>query len=111
MHAPGKVARLAAIGFAALLLAGCASPHDRRANNAMIGAGVGAAGGAVFSGGDPAYVIGAAAAGGLLGHIFTQERSYRPRHHYHRHREYRRPPRYRNRGWQRGHHKRGHRRR
>ena len=111
MRAPGNTGRLLAVGLMALLLAGCASSYDRRANNSMIGAGVGAATGAVFSDGDPAYAIGGAVAGGLLGHILTPERSYRSRHHYHRHRSYKRPPRHRNRGWHRGHQRRHHHRR
>ena len=111
MHSSGSLKRLAVVGLVAFLLAGCASSYDRRANNSMIGAGVGAAGGAVLSNGDPAYAIGGAVAGGLLGHILTPDRSYRSRHYYQRHRSYKRPPRYRNRGWQRGHHKRSHPRR
>ena len=104
MHTSSSLKRLAVVGLVAFLLAGCASSYDRRANNSMIGAGVGAATGAVFSDGDPVYAVGGAVAGGLLGHILTQERSYRPRHHYQRHRSYKRPPRYRNRSWHRGHH-------
>ncbi len=97
MSAQGKFGRLAVIGLMAISLAGCASSYDRKANNTMIGAGLGAATGAVFSGGDPMYAIGGAAAGGLLGNIFTQERSYRPRSGM-RHQEYRRS-RHDNRGW------------
>src|SRR3546814_14940946 len=73
----------------AFVLAGCASSYDRRANNTMIGAGLGAATGAVISGGDPLYAIGGAAAGGLLGNILTQDRSYRSPASY-RDRDYRR---------------------
>src|SRR5690606_29525098 len=77
MNAQRKFGRLIAVGLMAFTLAGCASSYDRKANNTMIGAGLGAATGAVFSGGDPLYAIGGAAAGGLLGNILTEDRSYR----------------------------------
>ncbi|AEC22192.1 hypothetical protein PT7_3652 [Pusillimonas sp. T7-7] len=89
MQAQGKFGRLIVVGLMAFVLAGCASSYDRRANNTMIGAGLGAATGAVISGGDPLYAIGGAAAGGLLGNILTQDRSYRSRDSY-RDRDYRR---------------------
>src|SRR5690606_2008293 len=75
MNAQRKFGRLIAVGLMAFTLAGCASSYDRKANNTMIGAGLGAATGAVFSGGDPLYAIGGAAAGGLLGNILTEDRS------------------------------------
>lgn len=68
-----RLARFSIAGVAALALAGCASHYDRKTNNAMIGAGLGAAAGAVVSQGDPVYAIGGAAAGGLLGHILTDD--------------------------------------
>jgi len=37
------------------------------------------AAGAVFSGGDPLYALGGAAAGGLLGNVLTEDRDYRRR--------------------------------
>ncbi len=48
-------------------LAGCAgmSGQDR---NTAIGAGVGAVGGAVLTGGSPLGTVGGAAVGGLIGH-------------------------------------------
>lgn len=69
--------RIATIGLLAFTLAGCATHHDRKTNNTLIGAGLGAATGAVFSGGDPLYTIGGAAAGGVLGNILTEDRSDR----------------------------------
>lgn len=70
-------ARIATIGLLALTLAGCATHHDRRSSNTLLGAGLGAATGAVFSGGDPLYTLGGAAAGGILGNVLTEDRSYR----------------------------------
>lgn len=70
-----NVVRIATIGLMAFALAGCAT-HDRKTNNTLVGAGLGAATGAVFSGGDPLYTLGGAAAGGVLGNVLTPERSY-----------------------------------
>lgn len=101
MRTQGNFGRLIVVGLMAFALAGCASSYDRKANNTMMGAGLGAAAGAVVSGGDPIYAIGGAAAGGLLGNILTQDRSYRSRDDY-RQRDYRRATdSYRGRG--RGH--------
>src|SRR5690606_8888047 len=88
MKTRSSLARLAAIGLLAFAVAGCASARDRKTDNTLIGAGLGAAAGAVISEGDPLYTIGGAAAGGLLGNILTEERRYRPRgwdrgRHYH----------------------------
>src|SRR5690606_41838188 len=46
---------------------------DRKGRNALIGAGVGAAAGAVLSSGDPWVTVGSAAAGGVLGHVLTDD--------------------------------------
>ncbi|TKR54025.1 hypothetical protein D7I39_17930 [Allopusillimonas ginsengisoli] len=76
MNVPGKLARISLIGLLAITLAGCAG-YDRRTNNTMLGAGLGTAAGAIAGGGDPIYMLGGAAAGGLLGNILTQDsRSY-----------------------------------
>jgi osmotically inducible lipoprotein OsmB len=58
---------LAAIAAAGLALAGCSnmSPQDR---NTAIGAGAGAVGGAVLTGGSAVGTIGGAAVGGVIGH-------------------------------------------
>jgi osmotically inducible lipoprotein OsmB len=71
-----SIARITAIGLMSLAMAGCAT-HDRKSNNTLLGAGLGAATGAVFSGGDPLYTLGGAAAGGVLGNVLTEDRSDR----------------------------------
>src|SRR5690554_7642183 len=86
MNKPLNLVKLAAIGTLAFAMAGCASARDRRTDNTLIGAGLGAAAGAVVSQGDPLYTIGGAAAGGLLGNILTSEprherRGYRGNHY------------------------------
>lgn len=87
MTTRSNLARLALVGLLAFSMAGCASARDRKTDNTLIGAGLGAAAGAVISQGDPLYTIGGAAAGGLLGNILTEERRY-----------------HRPRGWDRGRH-------
>ena len=52
---------------AALLLGGCAGMSHRDQNTA-VGAGVGALGGAILTGGSAAGTIGGAAVGGIIGH-------------------------------------------
>src|SRR5690606_37323270 len=95
MKKPSNLVRLTVIGLLAFAMAGCASARDRKTDNTLIGAGLGAAAGAVISQGGPRYTIGGAAAGGLLGNVLTEERRYsrpgwdRGRNHYngppHRH--------------------------
>jgi len=76
MKARHNLARLLAVGVAVVALAGCTT-YDRRADNTLLGAGLGTAAGGVFSGGDPLYMLGGAAAGGLLGNVLTSDdRSY-----------------------------------
>jgi len=87
MKARNHIARLAAYGLMAVALAGCVG-YDQRAGNTMIGAGVGAAAGGVLSEGDPLYMLGGAAAGGLLGNILTEDRSYRGAGGYYGNRRY-----------------------
>ncbi len=67
-----NIVRVALIGLASAALIGCAT-YDRKGNNTLIGAGLGAAAGAVVSQGDPLYTVGGAAAGGLLGNILTSD--------------------------------------
>ncbi|RRQ22962.1 glycine zipper 2TM domain-containing protein [Thiohalobacter thiocyanaticus] len=50
-----------------LVLSGCAGMSDRDKNTA-IGAGVGAVGGAVITGGSAVGTVGGAAVGGVIGH-------------------------------------------
>ncbi|NLC36094.1 MAG: hypothetical protein GX772_06560, partial [Alcaligenaceae bacterium] len=52
-----RLIKLASISLLAILMAGCATHHDRRTNNTLMGAGLGAAAGAVVSQGDPVYTI------------------------------------------------------
>ena len=75
-----RIAKLAFVGLTVLALAGCATHHDRRTSNTMMGAGLGAAAGAVASQGNPWYALGGAAAGGLLGNILTGDDNRRARH-------------------------------
>lgn len=83
---------MAFAGLIACALAGPAAAGDKT-RNTVIGAGVGAAAGAVLSNGDPAATIGGAAVGGLIGNVTTKDhdrydnrRYYRDRdRHYHRH--------------------------
>lgn len=59
---------LSAVAIAALLgLAACAD-MTRQDKNTAIGAGVGAVGGAVLTGGSTAGTLGGAAVGGVIGH-------------------------------------------
>ena len=96
-----RISKLAIIGVTALAFAGCASHYDRKSTNTMLGAGVGAATGAVVSQGSPWVTLGGAAAGGVLGNILTDDRddrrsrswnrgNDRKSHHYSRHRDNRR---------------------
>lgn len=124
MNTPSKLARVAVIGLLAFVMAGCATARDRKSDNTLIGAGLGAAAGAVISQGDPLYTIGGAAAGGLLGNILTEERHYhrrdwdrsrhyhKPPRHVHRSSHYRGKGHYKSRGHHHSHHHhhRGHRR-
>ena len=71
------LSRLTVASLLALGLAGCATHYDRKSTNTMMGAGMGAAAGAVVSQGDPWFTLGGAAAGGLLGNILTEDE--RPR--------------------------------
>jgi len=72
-----RIGKLAAIGLTALAMAGCASHYDRKSSNTMVGAGLGAAAGAVVSQGDPWFTLGGAAAGGVLGNILTEDKDQR----------------------------------
>ncbi|NYT79930.1 hypothetical protein H0A70_00220 [Alcaligenaceae bacterium] len=74
MHRFGKIA---VVGLTALSLAGCAAHYDRKSSNTMLGAGLGAATGAIVSRGDPWFTLGGAAAGGLLGNVLTEDRDHR----------------------------------
>lgn len=60
---------------AALLLAlgGCAG-MSQQDKNMVVGAGIGAAGGAVLSGGAAAAVVGGAVVGGVIGHEIEKDK-------------------------------------
>ena len=68
--------RLSSISIsAALLLAlgGCAGMSQRDKNMA-VGAGIGAVGGAVLTGGSAAAVVGGAVVGGVIGHELDKDK-------------------------------------
>jgi osmotically inducible lipoprotein OsmB len=70
MHGPTtstRIARTAALALTAATLAACAGMTQQEKNTA-IGAGVGAIGGLVLTGGSAAGAIGGAAVGGVIGH-------------------------------------------
>jgi hypothetical protein len=73
MKISSRMSRLVVIGVAAVAITGCATHYDRKSSNTMLGAGLGAATGAVVSQGDPLFTIGGAAAGGILGNILTDD--------------------------------------
>lgn len=77
-----------ALGAIVFSLACISTAHaSNKTTNTILGAGLGAAAGAVFSEGDPLYTLGGAAAGGVLGNILTENerdhRSYRSKHSSH----------------------------
>lgn len=53
---------------ASLLSVGACAGMSQQGQNTAIGAGAGAVGGAILTGGSPAGVIGGAAIGGVVGH-------------------------------------------
>ena len=62
-----RAARAAALAITAIALAACAGMTQQEKNTA-IGAGVGAIGGSVLTGGSAAGALGGAAVGGVIGH-------------------------------------------
>ena len=68
---------LSTVAAAVLLgLGGCGGMSQRDENTA-VGAGIGAVGGAVLTGGSPVGVIGGAAVGGLIGNQVPTDRNRR----------------------------------
>jgi osmotically inducible lipoprotein OsmB len=61
-----RLAVSAAVAAMVLGLAGCGGMSQRQENTA-VGAGIGAVGGAVLTGGSPIGTVGGAAIGGLIG--------------------------------------------
>jgi len=74
------IAQFALAGLMALAVAGNAAAADRKSTNTILGAGLGAAAGAVLSEGDMMMTLGGAAAGGLLGNVLTEDRRDHHRH-------------------------------
>lgn len=99
MRLSRHIAHFALAGLMALAVAGNAAAADRKTTNTLLGAGLGAAAGAVLSEGDMMLTLGGAAAGGLLGNVLTEDRkhhrwkghdrSYRADRRYVDHRNYR----------------------
>lgn len=97
--------RFAVSGLAALAVSTTAVADDKTTNT-LLGAGLGAAAGAVLSEGDPMLTLGGAAAGGVLGNILTEDKkrydrshrrhykgpkhNYGPKHHYANNKHYNR---------------------
>jgi len=62
--------KMTLIGVTVATFAGCADMTPKQRNTA-IGAGVGAVGGAVLTGGDALGTVGGAAVGGVIGNVTT----------------------------------------
>ncbi|VVE32641.1 hypothetical protein PEP31012_03754 [Pandoraea eparura] len=58
-------------------LAGCGGMTPRESRNTAVGAGVGALGGALISGGDLGTTVGGAVVGGVIGNVVTDDRHRR----------------------------------
>jgi osmotically inducible lipoprotein OsmB len=70
MHTPHPLIRIsgtALLAMASLALAACSGMTQQEKNTA-IGAGVGAIGGAILTGGSTTGTVGGAAVGGVIGH-------------------------------------------
>jgi len=65
-----------------LALAGCAGQSPREQRGTALGVGLGAAAGAIISGGDPGATLGGAAIGGVIGASSSQDRYYNDRRYY-----------------------------
>lgn len=59
---------VSAVAFAMLLGLGACSGMSRQDQNTAVGAGIGAVGGAVLTGGSAIGTVGGAAVGGVIGH-------------------------------------------
>ncbi|MBP6020114.1 MAG: hypothetical protein KA735_11530 [Burkholderiaceae bacterium] len=107
-----RVAQLAIAGAMVLGLASNVMASDKTTNT-LLGAGLGAAAGALLSEGDPLLTLGGAAAGGVLGNVLTEDRRYSGRHWRGDDRRYygRGDNNYRRAGYHRGHNKKRHHRR
>lgn len=79
----------------ALLLTAPVQAASDKTTNTLLGAGLGAAAGAVLSEGDPMLTLGGAAAGGVLGNVLTKDSHRRYSHKKHSNRKYSKHPNYR----------------
>lgn len=70
MNTLHSLSKAVLIGVAVASMAGCADMSPKQRNTA-IGAGVGAVGGAVLTGGDALGTLGGAAVGGVIGNVTT----------------------------------------
>lgn len=112
-----RIAQFAMAGAMAVGLASNALASDKTTNT-LLGAGLGAAAGAILSDGDPLLTLGGAAAGGVLGNVLTDDRRYsgHRRRGYEGnsyrggHDDYRRASYHRDNGRHRGHYKKKHKR-
>lgn len=76
LRKPTAPFRFGTVALASLLAIGIATDagaSSRKTRNTLIGAGLGAAGGALLTHGDPWGAIGGAAAGGLIGNVITDD--------------------------------------
>lgn len=73
MNSLQRLANMALSAGLLLALGACAgmSQHDK---NMVIGAGIGAAGGAVLTGGNAAATVGGAVVGGVIGHELEKDK-------------------------------------
>jgi len=81
---PAAALRAGTVALASLLAIGIAadaSASSKKTRNTLIGAGLGAAGGALLTHGDPWGAIGGAAAGGLIGNVVTDDHHRRDWNH------------------------------
>lgn len=75
MHKKNPLARITGVAIAtvaALTLAACAGMTQQEKNTA-IGAGVGAIGGSILTGGSTTGTVGGAAVGGVIGHEINKK--------------------------------------
>ncbi|KAA0889450.1 hypothetical protein [Pusillimonas sp. ANT_WB101] len=104
-------ARFACVGALAMAMVSGAHASDRKTTNTLLGAGLGAAAGAVMSEGDPMLILGGAAAGGVLGNVLTvNSHSHSHGHKHYKnsrgHKHYKKHGwDHRGKNWNRGHYK------
>jgi len=85
---PAAAFRIGTVALASLLAIGIAADagaSSKKTRNTLIGAGLGAAGGALLTHGDPWGALGGAAAGGLIGNVVTHDHDRHDWNHRGRH--------------------------